>query len=72
MKKLILPIVLVLLAGCTQVVVDTPNIQVKVNTFLKDIDFENLNIPGIVDLTKYTDETPEMTAITPVGAITTE
>lgn len=75
------------LVGCAQVIIErkpmmaSPDYEsepvlvyytlVKVNTLLKDIDFERLDVPGIVGLTKYAGESPDVTVITPGGIVET-
>ncbi len=48
------------------------SIDVKVNTLLKDIDFSELDVPNIINLTKYKGLSKDVKATTPYGIIETE
>ena len=63
MKYLI--ILLLLFAGCAQVIVKTPQVTVKVNTLLKDIAFDKLWLGSIFELQMYKGESVDVTLVTP-------
>lgn len=71
MRTLLISMVL-MLAGCTQVIVESDEIKIKVNTFMKDIDFDEINVPSIFNLKMYRGESKDVTVITPGGAISTK
>lgn len=62
----------ILLSGCAQVVINVPDgTEVKINTFLKTVDFDRV-IYGEFLLEKYRGESPDVEVYAPAGIIKTK
>lgn len=71
MKILLISMVFVM-AGCAQIIVKTDDVTVQINTLFKDIDFDRVRVLEVFEIEKYRGESKDVTAITPVGALSTE
>ena len=77
MRLILLFIVLLTLSGCTQTIIEVEKnynetmlrVHVKVNTFLKDIEFDELWYTDVFGVRKYVGLSPDVKAITPYGTI---
>ena len=70
--KALLIILALALTGCTQIIIEErpDGTTVKVNTCLKDIDFDRLEYENIL-VEKYRAESKDVKAVTPYGIIET-
>ena len=69
---LVLLLLILALAGCSQVIIELPDKgTVKINTFLKSVDFDKVIYKGF-SLEKYKGESPDVKAITPYGIVETK
>ena len=70
LQWLIFVTVIVACVGCTQIIYTDPNgVTVKYNDWFKDIDFDELKIKELLEIRRYTGESPDVEVYTAGGIV---